>query len=103
MCRWRASLPRYLQQFVREGCMHGDCPLKPGWLALYDRQQRNVKRGSHRKLPEAGERAIDAGFEPQRRPTTSQRAIAARKGRREICRSERTDGQAFSRVARWLV
>ena len=51
-------------------------------LALYDREQRNVERGSQRQLSDAG-RAIDAAFEPQRRPTNSQRAIAARNGKRD--------------------
>src|SRR5262249_1793107 len=54
-------------------------------LCLYDKEQKGVApRGNgRRQLPEAGERAIDSGFEPQKRPTISQRAIAARNGKRD--------------------
>jgi recombination DNA repair RAD52 pathway protein len=54
-------------------------------LALYDREQRNVgspEVASHRRqvAPGSAIAAIDEGFdqsEPQRHPTTSQRAVAA--------------------------
>jgi recombination DNA repair RAD52 pathway protein len=46
-------------------------------LTLYDKSQRNVAvRGNRARIAADGEQPIDAGFGPQRRPTTSQRAIA---------------------------
>jgi recombination DNA repair RAD52 pathway protein len=50
-------------------------------LALYDREQRNVGMPERRQVaPGSAIAAIDEGFdqsEPQRQPTTSQRAVAA--------------------------
>jgi hypothetical protein len=47
-------------------------------LTLYDRAQRNVApRGSRVRIAADGEPAIDSGFDPPRRLTTSQRAVAA--------------------------